>query len=150
MSIWLIWPIDVDLKAFLEIFRFGFMFVRPRDVPPICRFNVRTEMLFHLKQLLSPQSTRCNIWWQFSRSSKTPVAHRVVTSIYRDLTRNSYRYITIVWIFQNRHFPRIYHKMGVVFSRRWANWVTRHVNLRPPVIMPCALPTAPRKWNTHI
>ena len=31
----------------LDVFRFDFMFVRPRDVPLICCFNVQTEMKFH-------------------------------------------------------------------------------------------------------
>ena len=36
----------------LDIFQFHFMFVKPRDVPPLLCVNVQTEMRFRLKQLI--------------------------------------------------------------------------------------------------
>ena len=43
----------------LDIFRFDFMFVNPRDVHPMFCLNAQTDMRFLLQQPLYPEGRRC-------------------------------------------------------------------------------------------
>ena len=42
-----------NFQSDLDIFQFDFMFMKPRDVPPLLCLNVQTDMRFLLQQLLT-------------------------------------------------------------------------------------------------
>ena len=102
------------------------------DVPPMCCFNVQTEMKFQYSRSCLHRVGVVQVWYQFARSSKTLEARRVVsqtqnkTEKFLDATRNALQYIPIGWISQNGHF--------LVNITRWALYLPEVGEWLPGVI----------------